>query len=177
MKDLIKTQNGFSAYLVYDIDGEACNPRTETEHHTEILFCGTSSNHRAFPGDRKVMSKEFDERLADENYHSLDCTFVVGRNPGIALISISKEDFRKHYGYGVTPEEVLQSCAEEYSLWADGEVYGYVIEVRGVEEVDSCYGFIGEDHAKEAAIDNLSYWAQTTPEETPIPGQKFTVTF
>lgn len=177
MKDLIGTQNGFSAYMVYDHDGEACNPRTEIEHYTEILFSGTSSNHMIFPGDRRVDRDEFEARLKDENYHSIDCTFVVGRNPGIALISIHRNDFQAHYGHGVTPEQVLQAYAEEYSKWADGEVYGYVLEVRGVEVVDSCYGFIGEDDVKEAALESLSYWARVTPEETAVPGKKFVVTF
>lgn len=69
------------------------------------------------------------------------------------------------------PEKVINSEIEEYRAWAEGEVYGYIIE-RSVtwvpkedpngevemetwEEVEegSCWGFVGYDYAKEAALE------------------------
>ncbi len=55
----------------------------------------------------------------------------------------------------ITDEEVtawLTSEVDEYSAWANGEVYGYKV-FRGEEEVDSCWGFIGSDHEKSGLMD------------------------
>jgi hypothetical protein len=63
------------------------------------------------------------------------------------------------------PQAYLSAQAEEYAAWADGEVYGYVIEQRATwrrdddhdatmetwEHVDSCWGFYGRAYAEEAA--------------------------
>jgi hypothetical protein len=60
----------------------------------------------------------------------------------------------------------LSAQAEEYAAWADGDVWGYVIERRVTwhhadhesddtmetwEHVDSCWGFYGRAYAEEAA--------------------------
>lgn len=54
-------------------------------------------------------------------------------------------------------EECLRGEIEEYSKWANGEVYGYVIktipddEDDEGDEIDSCWGFIGMEWVTEAA--------------------------
>lgn len=85
-----------------------------------------------------------------------------------------------------TPEEIIQSEQAEYQSWAEGDVYGYVIEKavtwvpkegHGPEEdedipaeletwehVDSCWGYYGYDSAKESAEQEFAdYLADTTP--------------
>lgn len=66
-----------------------------------------------------------------------------------------REDMRK----------TLEAERNEYNAWANGEVYGYVIEERVTwhaasgdredrqtwEPLDSCYGFIGRECAEEEA--------------------------
>lgn len=39
----------------------------------------------------------------------------------------------------------------EYSKWANGEVYGYVIKDRNGDDVESCWGFIGYEYAQQEA--------------------------
>ena len=56
-----------------------------------------------------------------------------------------------------TDEEIRKGMAEEvkyYSQWASGDVWGYVITDVNGDEVDSCWGFIGQEWAIEAAKDN-----------------------
>jgi hypothetical protein len=50
----------------------------------------------------------------------------------------------------------LAADVEVYRQWAEGEVYGYIVE-RGDDgkEVDSCFGFIGTEWAEEAAREAL----------------------
>lgn len=38
----------------------------------------------------------------------------------------------------------MNSVVETYGQWCNGEVYGYVVEDADGEEVDSCWGFIGD---------------------------------
>lgn len=72
-------------------------------------------------------------------------------------------------------EHQLQGTIDLYGAWAWGDVYGYVVEfaiydedgeVEDWEEVDSCWGFYGDDHhesgLEEAALDAV-------PDE-PAPG-------
>lgn len=59
---------------------------------------------------------------------------------------------------GMTEDQVkdrLRAEVATFSQWANGEVYGYVVQDEDEEEIDSCWGFIGLDwaiqEAKEAA--------------------------
>lgn len=59
---------------------------------------------------------------------------------------------------GMCNEQALLMCkdfVETYSLYLQGEVYGYRVLVDG-EEVDSCWGFYGRKDAQEAANEAAS---------------------
>lgn len=45
-----------------------------------------------------------------------------------------------------------QGVASEYSEWANGNCYGFVIKDEAGEQIDSCWGFIGMDAVKNEAI-------------------------
>lgn len=49
--------------------------------------------------------------------------------------------------------ECLTAEVDEYSKWASGEVFGFIITDRNGDTVDSCWGFIGLDYAIQAAKD------------------------
>ncbi len=62
-------------------------------------------------------------------------------------------------------EACLRAEIEEYDLYLRGECYGYVIETPDGEHVDSCWGFIGYEYAKEEAL-------RCVPEEpAPVGGE------
>lgn len=74
-------------------------------------------------------------------------------------------------------EEMASSFLEEYTDWANGEIYGYVLESLdprecdqgyehdNPEDLDSCWGFIGFDYFQEAvseATRNVGATAENT---------------
>lgn len=55
---------------------------------------------------------------------------------------------------GISREQAVKNLEceiEEYSAWCTGDVYGYVIEDENGNELDSCWGFYGQDYAIESA--------------------------
>lgn len=71
-----------------------------------------------------------------------------------------------------TPEKIIEAEIREYQAWAEGDVWGYVIEksltwipkdgevedgddlpdeLTTWEHVDSCWGFVGREYAEDAA--------------------------
>jgi hypothetical protein len=75
------------------------------------------------------------------------------------VIFALKADVRKEYGVTRVDAktrakalQVLQGEVQTYSQWANGEVYGYTITGEAGEEVDSCWGFIGDlDYVRDEA--------------------------
>jgi hypothetical protein len=62
---------------------------------------------------------------------------------------------RSEWGNGKEPDEKLigyaAGIAAQYTSWANGECYGYVLLDAAGEELDSCWGFIGFDAAEAEA--------------------------
>lgn len=72
------------------------------------------------------------------------------------------------------PAAYLECEARVYRQWADGETYGYIVEkntewtrkdgadgaMSTWEEVDSCWGYIGYEDAKEVAEEALKNWSK-----------------
>lgn len=52
-------------------------------------------------------------------------------------------------------DEALRGELTEYNAWADGDCYGYAIEDVNGDEVSSCWGFIGLEWCKEAALEGV----------------------
>lgn len=48
-------------------------------------------------------------------------------------------------------EEVLRAEVSYYAAWLEGDVWGYVITDASGQEVESCWGFIGDDYVLEEA--------------------------
>lgn len=67
------------------------------------------------------------------------------------LIYMTKKQIRKEYSCKIVTKRVrekvikrLKSEVDVYSDWANGSVYYYRITDKDGDEVDSCYGFIGD---------------------------------
>lgn len=66
---------------------------------------------------------------------------------GVAIITQQGVD-----DCGTPPEmfaEVVASEVEAYSMWANGEVYGWVAWSPDGDVIDSCWGFVGLDNEQE----------------------------
>lgn len=70
---------------------------------------------------------------------------------------------------GNTPQEAIEGEIREYRAWAEGDVWGYVIErivdwdrrdgegsMTTWEHVDSCWGFIGYEYAEQEAKEQFA---------------------
>ena len=90
----------------------------------------------------------------------------------IGVIYVDRERLEAEYGKLITApkrakaEEVLRAEVDEYSRWLSGDCWGYVIERPdgsqtddGWEEVDSCWGFIGFDDARQVATEAADHLA------------------
>lgn len=82
---------------------------------------------------------------------------------GYSGVTFDTPTTRKVIGQA-TPDEMarmLTSDVDTWTEWARGDVYGWIIqrgnrdseygEIHEWEDEDSCWGFIGEDHARESA--------------------------
>jgi len=64
----------------------------------------------------------------------------------VGMISIPKSVASKEWAEN-TEERALnymRGVVKDFSSWANGDVYGYVVNDGEVDEVDSCWGFIGD---------------------------------
>ena len=66
--------------------------------------------------------------------------------------------FDKKAGWHTDLETVARSVLKEWNKYFSGEVYGYVLEDEHGDEVDSCWGYYGEDNVKEAAMDAAKWY-------------------
>lgn len=53
--------------------------------------------------------------------------------------------------------ELLESEVKVYDQYLRGDVYGYKVLDKDGEEVDSCWGYFGDDAAIEAAKEHIAY--------------------
>lgn len=54
-----------------------------------------------------------------------------------------------------------EAFLEEYNAWCNGDIYGYVVEDRDGEELDSCWGFIGDmDYCRNQAKEMAEHHAK-----------------
>ncbi len=79
----------------------------------------------------------------------------------VGWIFVTKQDIRENYLRKNITKRLLQQATElilaelnEYDQYIRGEVYGYKL-MEGEEEIDSCWGFFGNDLEKNGILDNL----------------------
>lgn len=70
----------------------------------------------------------------------------------VGIIFATNQKCREEWGahYRRKARAYLAGEVEEYSTWANGEVYGYVVEDEAGTEIESCWGFYGHDAVEEA---------------------------
>lgn len=85
---------------------------------------------------------------ATEGGNPFHCPWDSGQ---VGIIYRTLEAVRKEYNVTRVSSKLrakiierLKKEVEVYSAWASGEVYGYVVENEDGDQVDSCWGFIGE---------------------------------
>lgn len=80
------------------------------------------------------------------------CPWDSGR---VGIIALKRSEWGDGQSTDDQLETYAQSIATEYTSWANGDCYGYVLRDSQGNEIDSCWGFIGRDavdaEAKAAA--------------------------
>jgi hypothetical protein len=93
--------------------------------------------------------------------YPFDCPWDSGQ---VGVIYVTKEKVRAEYScQRITQEtlkkvlEVLRAEVEDYDHYLTGQVFGYVIEDKKGEHLDSCWGFYGMAYCKEEA-ESMAQW-------------------
>ena len=80
----------------------------------------------------------------------------------IGFAIVTKEDIRKEYNIKRVTQKYIDKCEnivrgeiETLDQYISGEVYGYVVEDKDENVIDSCYGFFGDDIEKNGISDYL----------------------
>jgi hypothetical protein len=140
-------------------DDTAGNPRDEMDNLSRFLC---PSNNRYTTGGKTDLefhpNQDGGENLRD--LRRRNCLIVEFHNPnvGTCYAFVTRDQLQKEYiAYGQTMRQAMKNARncmrgeiETYLAWADGEVYGFVVEDEDGNHVDSCWGFYGEDGRKEA---------------------------
>ena len=113
------------------------------------------------------------------NTSGYSCPWDSGQ---LGLIYVSKDKIRQEYGIKQVTKAwaekirgYLDGEVETYDQYLTGDVWGFQVfevpegvnpeelseeEIEALEEVESCFGFFGEDAAEEEAKANLAYYEE-----------------
>jgi hypothetical protein len=153
------------------IKADTCpmNPREDRDHSSVILY----SSHSYLLGDKRVeqgteVSRRdnivlpvyaFIHSGVALNTTGFSCPWDSGQS---GYIYENKAAIREEFGVKRISaklrkrvEDRMRAEVEEFGKYLNGEVYGFVIEDENGEEVDSCWGFFGdnwEDNGLKAHI-------------------------
>ena len=167
---------GYTVHIKRDTNCED-GPRDWDNMGTMICF------HRRYKlGDEHEMTPEgFDEWLAKNKDDVIILPLYLYDHSGITIstvpfndhwdsgkvghIYMTKAKAREEFGWKVVTKrrrdkilDCLRGEVEAYDQYLRGEVYGYIIEGKEKENVDSCWGYYGKDGVMQDAknsVDNL----------------------
>lgn len=175
MLDVIETsENGrYRVRLEIDQETSSCNPREEDAHITHVIT-PTQQRYIDVDPDGGPLQYGWDhfstrpdsEKLFIRWAHIFHRAVVVEDRPHDGAWSFWYMTLAQIAEIGNTPEEAIAIEIKEYRAWAEGEVFGYVVEkavdwdrrdgddsMTTWETVDDCWGLIGREYAEESARD------------------------
>lgn len=164
-------------------DDNPMNPRREFDN-LGTMYC----EHRRYDlGDKDADDpRQLDQRtiavmlplfLYDHSGITMNTTgFYCPWDSGqVGVIYITREKVLKEYGWKVLTKQRKEKLAqylnaevETYDQYLTGEVYGYIITDDEGEEVESCWGFYGEEYCEEEAKAVTALFEASTPKQHPL---------
>jgi hypothetical protein len=88
----------------------------------------------------------------------------------VGFIYVTKEQLRKEYSVKritkdilTKAEQVLRAEVKTYDDFLTGQVFGYMIDSKDEENIESCWGFYGEDYCLEEAKSIVDYLVSQQP--------------
>jgi hypothetical protein len=188
MSDVVETAGKYRVRAVMMQDSAEFNPRSNQDCNLANVITPEGQRYIDVDEDGGPLAENWD-RVAERD----DAVEVFTRWArvfhGITVIEDRPHDGARSLWY-VTPEnlkettltadKVVEAEIEEYRRWAEGEVYGWVVEKdvtripkdpedagdpdiddesRAWEHVDSCWGYIGRENVEDAAREGLSQYS------------------
>lgn len=159
--ELVGELDGFKAYIV--LDEYSDDPRKCMD------FLGTvvsTERHLIW----SISQEAFEEIQKDPNMICVeDGMRMVYCSKADGLKAMSRHDKPARKAFTKTVREKVVRCLEAelrtIKYWADGDVYGIVVDNPMGEEVDACWGFYGSEHAKECALEKMQELAEDAKEK------------
>jgi hypothetical protein len=77
---------------------------------------------------------------------------------------------KRNAGWRHTPQEVAEAMIKDWQSYMDGEVYGYRVEDAEGNDVDSCWGFIGDqEECISQGMDSAKWHDEHDRKQMPLP--------
>ncbi len=94
----------------------------------------------------------------------------------LGFVYVSHEDIKREYNVKRLTKKVLEQAektlrgeVKTYDDYLTGQVYGYIIEDESEEQLDSCWGFLGDyKYCLEEAKSAADYWAEQKEKELKL---------
>lgn len=167
--------NGLTAKIYPDED--PINPRVDYDNDDKMIC----SHKRYSLGDKHDYNfnnfnswDELEKQICKDNdvleilpLYLLDHSGITMRTTSfndrwdsgqVGFIYITKDEARKSHMVKKISKKVRETChknllcsVETYDQYLTGEIYGYVIEDKGGNQIESCWGFFGLKYAMEEA--------------------------
>lgn len=188
--DILETAGRYRVRLEVQKDSESANPRTGQDCNLANMI--TPKGQRYIDVDEDGGPLEEGWKRIEDGY--VDAVPVFARWArifhGVTVVEDRPHDGAWSLWYAMperlaettwTAERVIESEIREYRRWAEGEVYGHIVEkdvtriprdakdrddpelddeTREWEHVDSCWGYIGREYAEDAAREAFAPYAK-----------------
>jgi hypothetical protein len=158
-------------------DRDCQNPRTDFDH-AATMVCW---NRRYDLGDKHNFSEPSEVQAYLKETKAIHLSLYLYDHGGITMscspfscpwdsgqvgyIYMTADAIRKEYGCKRITKAIrekviklMQSEVKEYDCYLTGECYGYVIEDKEGNELESCWGFLGDiGYVKGEAVSSAEY--------------------
>lgn len=181
MTDVLETAGKYRVRVEVQQDSESSNPRTEQDNLTNVI---TPTQQRYIDVDKDggplQYGWDYFSTRADSEKLFIRWARMVH---GITVVEDRPHDGAWSFWY-ITPEKLAETTwpaekaieaeIREYRMWAEGEVYGFIIEksthwvsedhggaeMDTWEHEDSCWGYIGRENVEDAAREVFAPYAE-----------------
>ncbi len=132
------------------------NPRDDFDHIS--TFYGPKNSRYLIGGKKDIEIDYYDLEDTIKAFRKEGAVIVeFDSNAGTCYAVVERSQLQKEYlGFGYSMRKALywaRQCTKgeisEYLAYANGEVYGYKVMDANGEELDSCWGFYGEEYCRE----------------------------
>ena len=145
-------------YIKIERDELAGNPRNEWDNLSTFYSVKSSRYMTGGKNDIEFSHREDLEEAIKELRKERAVIVEFSHNCGDQYAVVEESQLQKEYidyGYSMRKAKYhARRCAEgdieTYKAWAEGDVYGYIVEDEDGERVDSRWGYYGESGRKEA---------------------------